>query len=102
MSGRIDFKKHKQGRCMMLTLNPSSGTRFSLRLLTAIIFSLVSIAGFAQSTISTGTVVGTVTDPQGAVVDGARISITNVATGQTVSVTSNGTGAFNAGSLIPG
>ncbi len=86
----------------MLTHNPSSGMRFSVLLLTVIIFSLTSVAGFGQATISTGTIVGTVTDPQGAVVDGARISITNAATGQTVAVTSNGAGAFNAGSLIPG
>lgn len=86
----------------MLNFNSSSsGWRFGL-LATLILFSLISIAGFAQTTISTGSVVGTVTDQQGAVVDAARVTVTNVATNQVVTVTSNASGAFNSGSLVPG
>src|SRR6267154_958958 len=56
----------------------------------------------AQTTISTGSIVGTVTDPTGAVVEGAKIVIRNTATNQEVSLTSNSSGAFNSGALVPG
>jgi hypothetical protein len=76
--------------------------RASLLALIAAFSVLLPLATFAQTTVGTGSIVGTVTDPQGAVVDNARITITNAATGQTVSVTSNGSGAFNSGALTPG
>jgi len=37
---------------------------------------------FAQTTVSTGTILGTVSDPSGAVVVGAKLTITNVAMGR--------------------
>jgi hypothetical protein len=48
------------------------------------------------------TTVGTVSDPSGAVVSGADVTITNLATGQIISLTTNLSGAFNSGPLIPG
>jgi len=56
----------------------------------------------AQTTISTGSIVGTVSDPSGAVISGADVTITNRATGQSVHLTTNSSGAFNSGALIPG
>jgi carboxypeptidase family protein len=56
----------------------------------------------AQSTISTGTIQGTVTDPNGAVVPDANITITNKATGQVSKVTSSGSGTYASGALTPG
>src|SRR5437588_12243019 len=56
----------------------------------------------AQSTISTGSIQGTVTDPNGAVVPGATITITNKATGQVNKLTSSGSGTYASGALIPG
>src|ERR1700674_1496544 len=56
----------------------------------------------AQTTVSTGSIVGTVSDPSGAVVSGAKVSITNVATGQLINLTTNSSGSFNSGALIPG
>jgi len=41
------------------------------------------VSGFSQTTVSTGGIQGTVTDPSGALVTGAIVSITNTATGQT-------------------
>jgi hypothetical protein len=49
---------------------------FSLSLL--VLLSL-SFAAFAQTTISTGSIQGTITDPSGAVVSGAKVSIRNKA-----------------------
>jgi hypothetical protein len=56
----------------------------------------------AQSTVSTGSIQGTVTDPNGAVVPGASVTITNQATGQTSKLTSSGSGTYASGALIPG
>src|SRR5215467_15433003 len=64
--------------------------------------SFLSLAATAQTTISTGSIVGTISDPQGAVVSDARVTITNTATNQITTVTSNSAGAFNSGALVPG
>jgi Carboxypeptidase regulatory-like domain len=63
-------------------------------------FSLLPARG--QSTISTGSIQGTVTDPNGAVVPGANITITNKATGQVNKTTSSATGTYASGALGPG
>jgi outer membrane receptor protein involved in Fe transport len=57
--------------------------------------------GYAQSA-STATIVGTVVDPQGAVIGGAKITATNVATGVERSTTSTGNGDFTLPYLPPG
>jgi hypothetical protein len=56
----------------------------------------------AQTTISTGSIVGTVTDPSGAVVSGAKVTITNKATGQVVTTTTTSSGTYASGALTPG
>ncbi|MGA7222797.1 MAG: carboxypeptidase regulatory-like domain-containing protein [Candidatus Acidiferrales bacterium] len=56
----------------------------------------------AQSTVATGNIQGTVTDPTGAVVANAKITITNTDTGQAVHVTTSSAGTYNSGSLVPG
>jgi hypothetical protein len=58
--------------------------------------------GFGQTTVGTGSIVGTVSDPSGAVVSGAKVTITNVATGQLISLTTNSSRSFNSGALVPG
>jgi hypothetical protein len=63
-------------------------------------FALLPAA--AQSTVATGTIQGTVTDPNGAVVPGATVTITNVATGQVTKLTSSSSGTYASGALIPG
>lgn len=63
---------------------------------------LLAQATFAQTTVGTGSVVGTVSDPSGAIITGAQITITNIATGQVVVLTTNSSGSFNSGALIPG
>jgi hypothetical protein len=56
----------------------------------------------AQTTVGTGSIVGTVIDPTGALISGAEITITNVATGQAIKLTTNSSGSFSSGALIPG
>jgi hypothetical protein len=57
---------------------------------------------FAQTTVGTGSIVGNVTDPSSAVISGAKVTITHVATGQVTTVTTNSSGAYNSGALLPG
>jgi hypothetical protein len=75
--------------------------RFSW-LLMAFVLLLSSVAVLAQTTIGTASIQGTVTDPSGAVVNGAKVSITNKATQQVVNISSNSSGSFASGALIPG
>ena len=63
----------------MMTLSSGSPRhipiRFTLSLLTIVILFASSVFVHAQTTVSTGTILGTVTDPSGAVVGGARITV---------------------------
>ncbi len=56
----------------------------------------------AQSTTATGNVQGTLTDPSGAVVEGAKITIKNKDTGNTISSITSSAGTYNSGTLVPG
>ncbi|MFP5234782.1 MAG: carboxypeptidase regulatory-like domain-containing protein [Acidobacteriota bacterium] len=55
----------------------------------------------AQSTIS-GDISGTITDPTGAAIPGAKVTITNAATGAAQTVISGGSGEYHVGLLQPG
>jgi len=55
----------------------------------------------AQTSIATGSIVGTITDATGAVVPGAKVTITG-STGQTIHLTTGATGSYSSGSLVPG
>src|SRR5690348_1345774 len=57
---------------------------------------------FAQTTVGTGSIIGTVSDPSGALVSGAKVTITNLSTGQLIRLATNSSGSFNSGALIPG
>jgi len=88
-----------------MSLNPGSQQRLARRfsLLTLIVgFLLCSALVFAQTTVGTGSIVGTVTDQSGAVVGGAKVTIINTGTGQSIDLTTNSSGAFNSPALAPG
>ncbi|HXZ42054.1 MAG TPA: TonB-dependent receptor [Terriglobales bacterium] len=55
----------------------------------------------AQTTISTGSIQGTVTDQSGAVLPGAKVSVTNKATGRVITVSTTSAGAYTSGALTP-
>jgi len=65
------------------------------------VLSLGSTRVAAQTTVSQGSIQGTITDATGAVVAGAKITITNKLTGQVVTQTTNSAGAYNSGGLLP-
>lgn len=78
-------------------------TRFVSRTnLLLVLLILSATVALAQTTISTGSIQGTVTDPSGAVLRGAKVIITNKATGQTTTTTTTSAGAYTSGALVPG
>ena len=62
----------------------------SLLLVALVSFGLIS----AQAQVDTGTIVGTVTDPSGAVVSGAKVTLTNLGTNAALSTTSGSDGSY--------
>src|SRR5580692_2866563 len=62
---------------------------------------LLSNAVSAQSVV-TGGIAGTITDSTGGVIVGARVTLSNPATGDTQTVTSSSSGAYNISLLKPG
>ena len=63
--------------------------------------SCLAIPAFSQGTTS-GTIVGRVTDPNGASVSGASVKVTDVATGIARELTTNDDGEYQASTLKPG
>src|SRR2546422_3362426 len=56
----------------------------------------------AQATVSTGSIQGTVLDPNGASVPAAKVTITNKGTGQKITPAVTSAGEFNSGPIVPG
>ncbi len=84
-----------------LKMSPSK----TLNLTVALVFLSMSFAPLylqGQATVSTGSILGTVSDPSGAVVPNAEITISNSGTGKRFSVVSSPTGTYSLGALIPG
>ena len=71
----------------------------SMLALSVLVFVSISVS---QTSISTGNITGTVTDPSGAVVSNAKVLITNTATGQKLELKSNAAGSYSSGPLAPG
>src|SRR5215472_6003977 len=76
--------------------------RFCFPILLVITVVAFSTMIFSQATISTGNINGTVTDPSGAVVSGAKVTITNRETGQAIVTNTNPSGFYTSGTLNPG
>jgi hypothetical protein len=66
------------------------------------IWALCVLAGPAAAQNAQGTILGHVTDPSGAVIPGAQVTVTNKDTGVATAVTTNGTGDFTVPALNPG
>src|SRR5713101_7597235 len=56
----------------------------------------------AQATVGTGSIQGTVLDPNGASVPAAKVTITHKGTGQKITPTVTSAGEFNSGPIAPG
>ena len=81
-------------------MKPQRSLLYIICLLAISTFTL--LPAWAQSTISTGSIQGTVTDPNGAVIPNAAVTITNKGTGAQVKVNSSSTGTYASGALQPG
>src|SRR5271165_1655396 len=83
---------------------PRSGLRLGFLVLLLLgTFMLLSVGSLsAQATLATGSIVGTVTDPSGAVLAGVKVTITRIDKNQVIDVKSNAAGFFNSGPLVPG
>ncbi len=98
----MDSVNIPKGWWKMLKLNSPRLSTFSLLASLCALLLVCPALMLAQTTLSTGSVVGTVTDPSGALVNDAKIVVTNIATNQKVELTSNASGAFSTGPLSPG
>src|SRR5579864_2275314 len=67
-----------------------------------VLFAVVSAIPAAGQTSNTGTVLGTVTDPGGAVVPDATVELTNTATNETKTITTNSSGQYAFPNVAPG
>lgn len=68
-------------------------------------FAFLSVLGFAFTALAqvqNGAFTGTVTDPSGAAVPNAKVTITNLGTNASITATTNNTGLYNARELPPG
>jgi carboxypeptidase family protein len=74
--------------------------RFRYALMTISAILCFALAVFGQQ--PTGSIEGAITDPDGAVVPGAKVTLTHAATGRVISLTTNSEGYFVARSLPSG
>ena len=87
---------------IIIALGGSSMLRNSLLLVTAVcLIAAFSVQLPAQSIIS-GSVTGTVTDPSGATVPGAAVTLTNVSTNASQETTTNAEGSYRFAFVPPG
>ena len=79
-------------------------SRFELcrRIAVGLTLAVGLLTGVASAQTVSGTILGTVTDPSGSVVTGAKVSIKNEGTNLTRTVTTNELGEYTATSLPPG
>lgn len=76
-------------------------TRMMFAALVVLLAGIFSISAAGQSLVS-GDITGIITDPSGAVVPNATVTLKNSATGQTPSVTTNSAGIYRFSLLPPG
>ena len=79
-------------------LNVRRGLFNSLCLSASLLFA---VAGGANAQQVFGSIIGTVTDPSGSAVNNAKVTITDTAKGTTFDVTTNESGQYTKGQLIP-
>ena len=80
----------------------SSTLRASVCLNIACLLLLGGANRLAAQSSELGQIAGTVTDPQGAAVPGAKVTVTNVGTSIAREPQSDGQGSFAVRSLVPG
>ncbi len=78
--------------------NLALGVTLSLMIVTPMMQRTAS----SQSSTAAGAIQGTITDPKGAILPGAAVTITNVGTGAKKALVTDSSGFYSAASLVPG
>ena len=88
----------------MRNRKPERRRRTSLLCLLATLLLCLTLPNLAlgQATVGTGSIAGTILDPNGASVSNAKITITSKATAQKLTPSVTESGDFNSGALTPG
>ncbi len=68
----------------------------------AVLLATLLLTTFALAQQPTGSIQGTITDPSGAVVSSAKVTIKGVETGQELNLTTSSRGTYTSGPLLPG
>jgi len=87
---------------MSLPASPTRMRSVLSLLLGALLLFALTLPVWAQTTISSGSIQGTITDASGAVVPNANVTVTNRDTGRTANLTTTANGTYNSGPLTPG
>lgn len=89
---------------MLLSTSPIRRSHFSVLtlILAGVAVFAFSTLAFSQATISTGSVQGAVLDASGALVAGAKVTITNKATAESRTQTTTSGGTYGFAALLPG
>jgi hypothetical protein len=77
-------------------------SRFAVLALSFLVLVLALGAPSLPAQISTGSILGTVTDPSGAVVPDATVTVTSVSTGASRTIKTTESGSYSASALLPG
>ena len=99
-AGRFDTMCGIFPRRTMLLRSVAHSSTYTLRVAVTVLALAAAIP--AQTTVSTGSIQGSVTDPSGGAVKGAATIITGKATGQVTRRATNSQGAYASGGLVPG
>ena len=103
-SVNLVFVNMRKVRWTMLTLSSPRHLTARTGISAAIVLAVIacSLTLVAQTTVSTGSIQGTVTDQSNAVIAGAKVSITQRSTGRVITTTTTSSGAYASGALTPG
>src|SRR5712664_4768192 len=97
--------ERRQGVCASTSRNWGwrSGWTASLQVIALLTLCALVCAGISHAQgVNTATLAGTVVDPSGAAVKGAKVTVTNAATGATRTADSDDSGRYNLVGLPPG
>ncbi|MGD0955824.1 MAG: carboxypeptidase-like regulatory domain-containing protein [Candidatus Acidiferrales bacterium] len=79
-----------------------AGLKVACALLVCLLALFICVSPAPAQSASTGALTGTVTDPSGAVISGATVTATNLATGQSRDTTTDASGSYKFSLLPPG
>ena len=81
-------------------MNSKRFTAFTFALLAVLLLSYQP--AWSQATNATGSIEGSVTDPQGGVILNVKVTVTRADTGQVIDLTSSSAGTYSTGPIVPG